>query len=230
VVAHLLKQESGERVADSGEVRLNADVRGGERLAILPDHDQHHGTTDIILRTADTIMEMARRNKVMEAEARKAIEAQKAKADAAQQRAAELQAHADSLEMRMDEIAAEFQRYVLDLQGRLASCRAELELRTREAELSREWLIYLSSEIMNRLGDAPAKLAELARETRAGLLEVDPASRPAILENGSPITKGPVQVSYDHDERIKSAEQQSVTRANRVRRRYSAKRMTGHVL
>jgi hypothetical protein len=116
---------------------------------------------DIILRTADTIMEMGRRNKVMEAEARKA------KADAAQQRAAELQAHADLLEMRMDEMAAEFQGYVLDLQGRLRTCRAELELRTREAELSREWLIYLSSEIMNRLGDAPAKLAELARETRA---------------------------------------------------------------
>ena len=69
----------------------------------------------------------------------------------------------------MDEMAAEFQGRVLELQGKLASTRAELELKARDAELARQWLVYLSTEIMERLGDAPMKLDELARETRAGL-------------------------------------------------------------
>lgn len=126
-------------------------------------------TTDIVSRAADTIAEMARRNKVIEAEARKQIEKHKAEADAAHLRAAELQAKVDSLQMRMDEVASDFQGRVLELQGKLTACRADLELKTREADLARQWLVYLSSEIMDRLGNAPMKLEELARETRAGL-------------------------------------------------------------
>ena len=45
----------------------------------------------------------------------------------------------------------------------------EETMSTPEADLARQWLVYLSSEIMDRLGNAPMKLEELARETRAGL-------------------------------------------------------------
>jgi hypothetical protein len=166
---------------------------------------------------------MARRNKVMQAEAQRAIGAHRAEADAARNRAAELQEYADLLETRMDEMAAEFQGYVLDLQGKLTLCRVNLELRTREAELSREWLVYLSSEIMDRLGDAPAKLNELTHETRSGFRRVDSESRSPTLGQNSLMGKGEkaVQVSYDPDERTESGDQQPVDRVNRSRRRYA---------
>jgi hypothetical protein len=169
VIAHLLKPGAGERAADSSDkVRLQPEARRSEQRGIISDRELQQ-TTDIVSRAADTIAEMARRNKVIEAEARKAIETHKAEADEAHQRAAELQARVDSLQARMDEMAAEFQGRVLELQGKLASSRAELELKARDAELARQWLVYLSTEIMERLGDAPMKLDELARETRAGL-------------------------------------------------------------
>ena len=170
MIAHLLKPAQGERAGDSGEKpRMNVDVkRNAETRPLISDRDLQQ-TTDIVTRAADTIAEMARRNKVIEAEARKAIDKHRAEADAAHLRAAELQAKVDSLQARMDEMAGEFQGRVLELQGKLTSCRADLDLKTRDAELARQWLVYISTEIMDRLGDAPLKLDELARETRAGL-------------------------------------------------------------
>ena len=170
MIAHLLKPAQGERAGDSGEKpRMNVDVkRSAEPRQLISDRDLQQ-TTDIVTRAADTIAEMARRNKVIEAEARKAIDKHRAEADAAHLRAAELQAKVDSLQARMDEMAGEFQGRVLELQGKLTSCRADLDLKTRDAELARQWLVYISTEIMDRLGDAPLKLDELARETRAGL-------------------------------------------------------------
>jgi hypothetical protein len=229
VVANLLKQESGEPVADTGNLRLKADIGPGEQPGIISDSELHR-TTDIVSRAADLVAELARRNRVIDANAREMIEAHKAEADAAQERAAELQVHADMLETRMDEMAAEFQGYVLDLQGKLTSCRADLDLRTREAQLSREWLVYLSSEIMDRLGDAPAKLNKLARETRSGLPTADPESRPPTLGENSLTSKDEkLQVSYDPDERTESGDQQRVVRVNRLRRRYAGIRTAGAV-
>jgi hypothetical protein len=170
VIAHLLKPSQGERADDSGEKpRLNMDLkRAVETRQLISDRELQQ-TTDVVTRAADTIAEMARRNKVIEQEARKVIEKHKAEADAAHLRAAELQAKVDALQARMDDMASEFQGRVLELQGKLTSCRADLDLKTRDAELARQWLVYLSTEIMDRLGDAPLKLDELARETRAGL-------------------------------------------------------------
>jgi hypothetical protein len=71
------------------------------------------------------------------------------------------------LERHMDEMAAEFQDRVLDLQEKLTACKSELELRTHEAERARKWLQSLSSGIMEHLGDVPSKLGQLAAETRA---------------------------------------------------------------
>jgi hypothetical protein len=227
VTANLLKPESDEHAADS-----DTEVRPNDQRGIIPDHHELQGMSDILSRAADTITEMARRNQVMQAEARRAIQAHKAEAEAAQERAAEIQAHADLLETRMDEMAAEFQGYVLDLQGKLTSCRADLELRTREAELSREWLVYLSSEIMDRLGDAPAKLNELTRETRSGFRRIDPESRSPTVGENSLVGKdeNAVQVSYDPDERADSGDQQRIVRVNRLRRRYSVIRTAGSVI
>ena len=170
MIAHLLKPAPGERVGDSGEKpRVPVDMkRVSEARPLISDRELQQ-TTDIVSRAADTIAEMARRNKVIESEARKLIDKHKTEADAAHLRAAELQAKVDSLQTRMDEMAAEFQGRVLELQGKLTACRADLDLKTRDAELARQWLVYLSTEIMDRLGDAPTKLEDLARETRAGL-------------------------------------------------------------
>jgi len=170
VIAHLLKPAHGERAGDSGEKpRVNFESkRAIEPRQLISDRELQQ-TTDVVTRAAETISEMARRNKVIEVEARKIIDKHKSEADSAHLRAAELQAKVDSLQTRMDEMTAEFQGRVLDLQGKLTSCRADLELKTRDAELARQWLVYLSTEIMDRLGDAPLKLDELARETRAGL-------------------------------------------------------------
>jgi hypothetical protein len=170
VIAHLLKPAQGERAGDSGEKpRSNTDLkRSVEPRQLISDRELQQ-TTDVVSRAADTIAEMARRNKVIEVEARKLIEKHKAEADAGHLRAAELQGKVDALQARMDDMASEFQGRVLELQGKLTSCRADLDLKTRDAELARQWLVYLSTEIMDRLGDAPLKLDELARETRAGL-------------------------------------------------------------
>jgi uncharacterized protein YoxC len=170
VVAHLLKPALGERAGDSGErLRVNFDSkRAVESRQLISDRELQQ-TTDVVTRAADTISEMARRNKVIEAEARKLIDKHKQEADGAHLRAAELQAKVDSLQSRMDEVTAEFQGRVLELQGKLTSCRADLDLKTRDAELARQWLVYLSTEIMDRLGDAPLKLDEITRETRASL-------------------------------------------------------------
>ncbi len=170
MIAHLLKPAQGERAGDSGEkLRVNFEPkRVAESRQLISDRELQQ-TTDVVTRAADTIAEMARRNKVIEAEARKVIEKHKSEADGAHLRAAELQAKVVSLQARMDELTAEFQGRVLELQGKLTSCRADLELKTRDAELARQWLVYLSTEIMDRLGDAPLKLDELARETRASL-------------------------------------------------------------
>ncbi len=170
MIAHLLKPAQGERAGDSGEKpRMQVEMkRTVEPRQLISDRELQQ-TTDIVTRAADTITEMARRNKVIEVEARKVIEKHKAEADSAHLRAAELQAKVDSLQARMDEMAADFQGRVLDLQGKLTSCRADLDLKTRDAELARQWLVYLSTEIMDRLGDAPLKLDELARESRGSL-------------------------------------------------------------
>jgi chromosome segregation ATPase len=170
VISHLLKPAQGERSADSGEKpRVNVELkRAVEPRPFLSDRDLKQ-TTDIVSRTADAISEMARRNEAIETEARKVIERHKQEAEAAKSRAAELQATVDSLQARMDEMAADFQGRVAELQGKLTTCRSDLELKTRDAELARQWLVYLSTEIGQRLGDAPHKLEELAAETRAGL-------------------------------------------------------------
>ena len=162
MIAHLLKPAQGERAGDSGEkLRVNFEPkRVAESRQLISDRELQQ-TTDVVTRAAETIAEMARRNKV--------IEKHKSEADGAHLRAAELQAKVVSLQARMDEVTAEFQGRVLELQGKLTSCRADLELKTRDAELARQWLVYLSTEIMDRLGDAPLKLDELARETRASL-------------------------------------------------------------
>lgn len=170
MIANLLKPAQGERAGDSGEKpRPNVELkRTVEPRKLISDRELQQ-TTDIVTRAADTISEMVRRNKAIEAEARKVVEKHKAEADAAHLRAAELQAKVDSLQARLDEMASEFQGRVLELQGKLTSCRADLDLKTRDAELARQWLVYLSTEIMDRLGDAPLKLDELAGETRGGL-------------------------------------------------------------
>jgi DNA repair exonuclease SbcCD ATPase subunit len=171
VISHLLKPAQGERAADSGEkLRVNVELKRPviQPRPFLSDGDLKQ-TTDFIARTADAISEMARRNEAIEAHARKLIERHKQDADAARLRAAELEANVSALQARMDEMAADFQGRVAELQDKLTSSRADLELKTKDAELARQWLVYLSTEITQRLGDAPLKLEELAAETRAGL-------------------------------------------------------------
>lgn len=170
VVAHLLKPALEERAGDPGEKRWSVDAKrtSAEPRTVISDRELQQ-TSDIVSRAADTIAEMARRNKVIEGEARKQIEKHKGEADAAHLRNSELQAKIDALQARMDEMASEFQGRVLELQGKLTACRADLEAKTRDADLARQWLVYLSSEITERLGDAPTKLDELARATRNGI-------------------------------------------------------------
>jgi len=170
VVAHLLKPAAMERTADLGErLRTPQEVkRHADTRPLISDRELQQ-TTEIVTRAADTIAEMARRNKIIESEARKQVEHFKAEADSAHQRCAELQAKVETLQARMDEMASEFQGRVLELQGKLTACRSDLETKTRDADLARQWLVYLSNEVMQRLGDAPAKLDDLVRQTRAGL-------------------------------------------------------------
>ncbi len=172
MVAHLLKAAAEERVSDPSEKRWSVKSdRVNNQLdsrVVISDRELQQ-TTDIVSRAADTIAEMARRNKVIEGEARKQIDKHKSEADAAHMRNSELQAKVESLQGRMDEMASEFQGRVLELQGKLTACRSELEAKSREADLARQWLVYLSSEIMERLGDAPSKLDDLARATRGAL-------------------------------------------------------------
>ena len=175
MVAHLLKPAAMDRPGDfsdrlraPGEVKRNPDNRSA-----ISDRDLQQ-TTEIVTRAADTIAEMARRNKIIETEARKQVEHYKLEADSAHQRCAELQAKVESLQARMDEMASEFQGRVLELQGKLTACRSDLDVKTRDADLARQWLVYLSNEVMQRLGDAPAKLDELARQTRGALREDEP--------------------------------------------------------
>ncbi len=171
MIAQLLKPALEERAGEPAEKgRWAVDMKrpATDPRQLISDRELQQ-TTDVVSRAANTISEMARRNKVIEAEARKLIEKHKGEADAAHLRNAELQAKVDSLQARMDEMAAEFQGRVLELQGKLTASRAELDVKTRDADLARQWLVYLSSEIMDRLGDAPSKLDELERATRAGL-------------------------------------------------------------
>ncbi len=172
MVAHLLKAAADDRVSDPTEKRWSAKSdRANNHLdsrAVISDRELQQ-TTDVVSRAADTIAEMARRNKIIETEARKQIDKHKSEADAAHMRNSELQAKVESLQARMDEMASEFQGRVLELQGKLTACRSELEAKSREADLARQWLVYLSSEIMERLGDAPSKLDDLARATRGAL-------------------------------------------------------------
>ena len=51
--------------------------------------------------------------------------------------------------------------------SRLTTTIASLEEKTRDAEFANEWLVYLSTEIRQRLSDAPSKLAEMSRDVRA---------------------------------------------------------------
>jgi chromosome segregation ATPase len=174
VVAHLLKPAAMERPGDLGE-RLRVPTEAKRNLDSRPalsDRDLQQ-TTEIVTRAADTIAEMARRNKIIENEARKQVEHFKLEADSAHQRCAELQAKVESLQSRMDEMASEFQGRVLELQGKLTACRSDLEVKTRDADLARQWLVYLSNEVMQRLGDAPAKLDELARQARTPFRDED---------------------------------------------------------
>ena len=167
MVAHLLKPASADRASDLGDkLRLMTEAKRAEARSSISDRELQQ-TTDIVSRAADTISEMLRRNKIIETEARKQIDHFKQEADSAHLRCAELQAKVDSLQSRMDEMATEFQGRVLELQGKLTACRADLDNKTRDADLARQWLVYLSTEIMERLGDAPNKLDELARQTRA---------------------------------------------------------------
>lgn len=172
MIANLLKPAGEDRVGDSGDkLRAMVDLKRAASASPRPTISDRElqQTTDIVSRAADTIAEMVRRNKAIEAEARKQVEKHKADAEAAHRRAAELQMRVDAMQARMDEMATEFQGRVQELQGKLGASRAELEVKTRDADLARQWLVYLSTEIMERLADAPAKLEELARETRAGL-------------------------------------------------------------
>lgn len=167
MVAQLLKPTSAERAGDlSEQLRSLSEAKRSDSRPLISDRELQQ-TTDIVSRAADTITEMLRRNKIIETEARKQIDHYKQEADAAHQRCAELQAKTDSLQARMDDMASEFQGRVLELQGKLTACRADLDAKTRDADLARQWLVYLSTEIMDRLGDAPNKLDELARQTRA---------------------------------------------------------------
>ena len=169
MVAHLLKPAAMERAADLGErLRMPAEAKRNPETRLLISDRELQQTTEIVTRAADTISEMARRNKMIENEARKQVEHFKSESDAAHQRCAELQAKVESLQARMDEMASEFQGRVLELQGKLTACRSDLEVKTRDADLARQWLVYLSNEVMQRLGDAPAKLDELARQARSG--------------------------------------------------------------
>ncbi len=167
MVAQLLKPASADRAGDlSEQIRSLTEPKRADARPVISDRELQQ-TTDIVSRAADTITEMLRRNKIIETEARKQIEHYKSEADTAHQRCAELQAKVDSLQARMDDMASEFQGRVLELQGKLTACRADLDAKTRDADLARQWLVYLSTEIMDRLGDAPNKLDELARQTRA---------------------------------------------------------------
>lgn len=167
MVAQLLKPASADRAGDlSEQLRSLSEAKRADTRPVISDRELQQ-TTDIVSRAADTITEMLRRNKIIEGEARKQIEHYKNEADTAHQRCAELQAKVDSLQTRMDDMASEFQGRVLELQGKLTACRADLDAKTRDADLARQWLVYLSTEIMDRLGDAPNKLDELARQTRA---------------------------------------------------------------
>lgn len=171
MISHLLKAAQGERAADTGEKpRMHVELRRApvEPRPYISDHGLKQ-TTDMVSRAADALSEMSRRNEAIEAEARKVIEKCKQETVAERQRADALQSKVEALQLRMDEMAMEFQGRVSDLQVKLSSSRAELELKTRDADLARQWLVYLSTEISQRLGDAPSKLDELARETRAGL-------------------------------------------------------------
>jgi hypothetical protein len=153
----------------SAKLRLPPELR---RPAANPNRisdGELQQTTHLVSIAANTISEMARRNKVIESEARAYVEKHKAETEAAKELNVALQGQIESLQSRMDEMAIEFQGRVQELQDKLNACREDLERKTRDAEMARQWLVYLSAEVMERLGDAPAKLEELARETRAGL-------------------------------------------------------------
>ena len=83
----------------------------------------------------------------------------------------ELGTRLESLENDFQMQVHEFQSRLEDLQGRLTTTIASLEEKTRDAEFANEWLVYLSTEIRQRLADAPSKLAEMSRDVRARRFE-----------------------------------------------------------
>lgn len=169
MVTDLLEPQQAKAAGQTGEAARRSEAKTERSVRPLISDKDLQQTTDIVSRAADTLAELAKRNASIQAEARQQLDRQRGEIDAAYRRNGELQAEVDNLQARMDEMAAEFQSRVVDLQSKLAAARVECEAKAREADLARQWLAYLSAEIRERLGDAPAKLEELARATRAGL-------------------------------------------------------------
>jgi chromosome segregation ATPase len=136
----------------------------------LVDNDLRDAT-DLVSKAADTIAEMARRNQELEAAASRAVLHYKSEAESSNKRNIELGSRLESLENDFQMQVNEFQSRLEDLQSRLTSTIASLEEKTRDAEFANEWLVYLSTEIRQRLSDAPSKLAEMSRDVRARRFE-----------------------------------------------------------
>ncbi len=135
-------------------------------VGALVDNDLRDAT-DLVSKAADTIAEMARRNQELEAAAARAVLHYKSEAESANKRNTELGSRLETLETDFQMQVNEFQSRLEDLQGRLTTTIASLEEKTRDAEFANEWLVYLSTEIRQRLSDAPSKLAEMSRDVRA---------------------------------------------------------------
>lgn len=123
--------------------------------------------TDIVSKAADTIAEMARRNQELEAAASRAVLHYKSEAETANKRNSDLSARLENLEAEFHAQVSEFQHRIEDMQSRLTAAAAALEEKTQDAEFANEWLAYLSTEIRQRLSDAPKKLAEMSRDVRS---------------------------------------------------------------
>lgn len=170
-LAELVGTQRDVRMKSASE-RGSASSLGRARLGLggIADNDLRD-STDLVSKAADTISEMARRNQELEAAASRAVLHYKSEAEAANKRNAELQSRIESLESDFHSQVGDYQHRIEDLQTRLTQALASLEEKTQDAEFANEWLAYLSTEIRQRLADAPKKLAEMSREVRGRRFE-----------------------------------------------------------
>ena len=166
-LADLVGNQRDVRMKSASE-RISGVSFGRSRISAgaLVDNDLRDAT-DLVSKAADTISEMARRNQELEAAASRAVLHYKSEVESANKRNTELNTRMEALEAEFHAQVSEFQHRLEDMQSRLTTTMSALEEKTRDAEFANEWLSYLSTEIRQRLSDAPSKLSDMSRDVRA---------------------------------------------------------------